>query len=141
MALERFGVSMESELLAAFDALLARKGYTNRSEALRDLARRALVDDAWGDDDARVVGAVTIVYDHHQRSVVDQLLTIQHDAVAEIVCTTHVHLDHHHCLEVIVCRGRAADVRALADHLIRLRGVKHGGLTMSGVQPAEPGPM
>ncbi|NUQ00912.1 MAG: nickel-responsive transcriptional regulator NikR [Armatimonadetes bacterium] len=136
MALERFGVSMDTELLAAFDALLARKGYVNRSEGLRDLVRHALVADAWGDDEAAVLGAITIVYDHHRRELTNALLDLQHDTVAEIVCTTHVHLDHHHCLEVILARGRAGDVRGLADQLIGLRGVKHGDLTMtSGSNP------
>ena len=80
MSLERFGVSMDGELLGSFDGLLARKGYTNRSEALRDLVRKALVDDVWGQDEATVIGAVTIVYDHHERQVVNELLDIQHDA-------------------------------------------------------------
>jgi CopG family nickel-responsive transcriptional regulator len=132
MSVERFGVSMDEELLAAFDALLERKGYPNRSEALRDLVRRALVADLWGDETARVLGAVSIVYDHHQRELVNALLDLQHDAAVEIVCTTHVHLDHHHCLEVILCRGAAGQVRELADHLIGLKGVKHGELMMTG---------
>lgn len=136
MALERFGVSMDAELLTAFDRMLQRKGYSNRSEALRDLVRRALVADAWGDDEAQVMGAVTIIYDHHQRQLVDELLDLQHHAEARIVCSTHVHLDHHHCLEVILCSGRAADVRELADRLVSLRGVKHGDLTMSGADQA-----
>ncbi len=131
MALERFGVSMDAELLTAFDALLSRKGYPNRSEGLRDLIRRALTADVWGDDQAQVLGAVTIVYDHHQRDLVNALLDLQHDAPCEIVCTTHVHLDHHHCLEVLLCRGRAGDVRILSDRLTGLRGVKHGDLTMT----------
>ncbi|MBI2299815.1 MAG: nickel-responsive transcriptional regulator NikR [Armatimonadetes bacterium] len=132
MALERFGVSMDAELLGAFDRLIGQRGFENRSEALRDLVRQALVAAAWAEDDAAVIGAVTIIYDHHQRQLVDELLDIQHDADAEIVCTTHVHLDHHHCMEVIVCRGAAKDVRGLAARLAGLRGVKHSGLTMSG---------
>ena len=138
MALERFGVSMDAALLRAFDALWVRKGYPNRSEALRDLVRQALVRDAWGDDEARVLGAVTIVYDHHQRELTNELLDRQHDAAAEIVCTTHVHLDHHHCLEVVLCRGKAKDVRGLADQLIGLRGVKHGDLMMTGASAPLP---
>jgi len=131
MPLERFGVSMDADLLARFDQMLSRKGYVNRSEGLRDLVRRALVADAWGDDDARVLGAVTVVYDPHEHDVTNALLDLQHDAAAEIVCTTHVHLDHHHCLEVILCKGKAKDVRDLADRLIGLVGVKHGDLTMT----------
>ena len=131
MALERFGVSMDAELLAAFDARLARQGHANRSEGLRDLVRRALTADVWGDDEALVLGAITIVYDHHRRDLTNALLDLQHDAETEIVCTTHVHLDHHHCLEVILCRGAARQVRELADRLTGLRGVKHGDLTMT----------
>ncbi|MCC7490749.1 MAG: nickel-responsive transcriptional regulator NikR [Fimbriimonadaceae bacterium] len=131
MALERFGVSMDEELLRAFDGMLQRKGWENRSEALRDLVRRALVADLWGDDEAQVLGAVTIVYDHHQRDLTNELLDLQHHADAEIVCATHVHLDHHHCLEVILCRGQAKVVRELADRLIGLRGVSHGDLTLT----------
>ena len=135
MSTERFGVSMEGELLAQFDALIARKGYPNRSEALRDLVRRALVADAWGDEEAQVMGAVSIVYDHHQRELVNSLLDLQHDASAEIVCTTHVHLDHHHCLELLLVRGRAGEVRALADRLCGLKGVKNGELMMTTAAP------
>lgn len=138
MPLERFGVSMDAALLARFDELLERKGYVSRSEGLRDLVRRALVADAWGDDERQVLAAVTIVYDHHQRDLTNALLDLQHDAEAEIVCTTHVHLDHHHCLEVILCRGRANQVRGLADRLIGLRGVKHGDVTMAGAEEPLP---
>jgi CopG family nickel-responsive transcriptional regulator len=134
MGVERFGVSMDAALLTAFDALLARKGYANRSEALRDLVRRALVADVWGDAEAHVLGAISIVYDHHQRELVTALVALQHDSVAEIVCTTHVHLDHHHCLELILCRGHAGDVRHLADRLIGLRGVEHGELMMTAAE-------
>lgn len=124
---------MDGELLEQFDSLIARKGYPNRSEALRDLVRRALVADAWGDEQANVLGAVSIVYDHHQRELVTSLLELQHDCVADIVCTTHVHLDHHHCLELLLVRGHAGDVRSLADQLCGLKGVKHGELMMTAV--------
>ncbi len=138
MPLERFGVSMDADLLERFDAMLQHKGYVNRSEGLRDLVRHALVADAWGNDEAQVIGVATIVYDHHQRDVTNALLDLQHDSEAEIVCTTHVHLDHHHCLEVVLCRGRAKDVRTLAGRLIGLRGVKHGDLTMAGSEEPLP---
>jgi len=89
------------------------------------------VADAWGDEHANVMGAVSIVYDHHQRELVSSLLDLQHDCVADIVCTTHVHLDHNHCLEMLLVRGRAGDVRRLADQLCGLKGVKHGELMMT----------
>ncbi len=127
---------MDGELLEQFDSLIARKGYPNRSEALRDLVRRAIVADAWGDEQAHVLGAVSIVYDHHHRELVNSLLDLQHDSVADIVCTTHVHLDHHHCLELLLVRGHAGDVRRLADTLIGLKGVKHGELMMTATADA-----
>lgn len=128
MGSERFGVSMDSDLLAAFDGMLQDKGYTNRSAALRDMVRQALLDAAWGDDEAQVHGAVALVYDHHRRELVNALLELQHDALADVVCSTHVHLAHSACLEIILCRGRAGDVRALAEQLVRLDGVLHGNL-------------
>lgn len=128
MHAERFGVSMEPELLTAFDELLQRRGYGNRSAAIRELVRRELVDAAWGDDDAPVIGAIALTYNHHRRELVNGLLSLQHDAEAAVVCTTHVHISHEDCLEVILCRGRAGAVRALADGIAALEGVRHSSL-------------
>lgn len=127
--LERFGVSMDADLLAQFDGAIAAAGYANRSEALRDLARDYLVGRAWEDPQAEVVATVTLIYDHHTREVSDGLNDLQHDHGEAVICSTHVHLDHHHCLEVVVLRGPNTEVRALADRLLSTRGVKHGGLT------------
>lgn len=129
MALERFGVSMDEELLARFDERIRLAGYTSRSEAIRDVVRDYLVREDWASGDAEVVGTVTLVYDHHTRQLEDRLTDIQHDHHESIRCTTHVHLDHHNCLEVIVLSGRASEVRRLAEGLISTRGVKHGQLT------------
>lgn len=129
MALERFGVSMDEDLLDKFDALIAGKGYTNRSEAIRDLIRRDLVADACETGDLTGMGVATIVYDHHQRELAAKLMDLQHDAKVEVVCTTHVHLDHENCLEVILIRGEIRPVRDLASRLAGLRGVKHGSTT------------
>lgn len=126
--LERFSVSMEASLLEAFDTLIARKGYTNRSEAVRDVVRDYLVQHEWQDENQEVVGAVTLVYDHHLRELTHALIELQHHAEADVICSTHVHLDEHHCLEVIVLRGQAGNVRQVADRLIGTRGVKHGRL-------------
>lgn len=128
MPAERFGVSMEPSLLEAFDTLLAQRGYGNRSAALREMVRRELLDAAWGRDDAPVIGAVAVVYDHHRRELVNDLIGLQHDAEAEVICTTHLHLTHQACLEVILCRGRAGAVRALAAAVGALDGVKHSHL-------------
>lgn len=129
MPVERLGVSMDGELARQFDERIARAGYASRSEAIRDLVRDYLVRDQWQHETGTVVGTVTIVYDHHTRLLGERLTDIQHDHHAQILCSTHVHLDHHNCLEVIVMAGPAEQVRALADALISTRGVKHGSLT------------
>lgn len=129
--LSRIGVAIDAELLERFDQLIARRGYTNRSEAFRDLIRDALVEKAWEAPDSKVVGTVTIVYDHHVRLLNEKLTDIQHDYFHHILSTLHVHLDHDNCLEVLVVRGRAADVRKIADTLISTKGVKHGRLVIT----------
>lgn len=125
---ERFGVSMEEELLQRFDARNAARGYASRSEAVRDLVRQALVADEWDDPDADVVGAVTLVYEHHEHELAHVLAELQHTCHQQIICSTHVHLDAHNCLEIIIVRGPSRQVRAIADALISTRGVKHGAL-------------
>jgi len=127
-ALERFGVSMEEDLLARFDDLINRRGYASRSEAFRDLVRQELVKEEWADPEAEVIGTVTIVYEHHAHELANVLAELQHRYHGEIVCSTHVHLDPHNCLEVIIVRGPSARIRYIADALISTRGVKHGGL-------------
>ena len=122
----RFGVSLDVKLLRQFDRLIVRKGYANRSEAIRDLIREALVREQWelGAEDA--VGTITLVYDHHTRDLSDKLTDLQHAHYESIVSTLHVHLDPHHCLEVLVLRGTAGTLKEIADRLIGTRGVKHG---------------
>ncbi len=126
--LQRFGVSMPEPLLQDFDEHIAREGYANRSEALRDLIRDHLVGAQWAESEQEVVGVITIVYDHHTYRLGDQLNEEQHEHHEEVLCSTHVHLDESNCVEVIVARGQGAAVQALADRLISLRGVKHGRL-------------
>ena len=126
--IRRFGVSIEDTLLERFDALIDSKGYANRSEAVRDLIRKALVDEEWSEPGSAVVGALTLVYDHHTSELTHKLLHIQHDAHDAIVSTMHIHLDGHNCLEVIVLRGTARQVEDIANRLISARGVKHGRL-------------
>ena len=128
--LTRIGVAIESDLLRRFDDWLVRRGGENRSEALRDLVRGRLTADGI-DDGAEVVGAVSIVYDHHHRALSRRLTSIQHDDGDAIVSALHVHLDHDRCLEVIVARGPAARVRRIADRLIGEKGVVHGGLFLT----------
>lgn len=125
----RFGVSLDSDLLEPFDALCERNGYGNRSEAIRDLIRKALVEDAWGQDDAAAAGTLTLVYDHHKSDLARKLMGIQHDDHDSIVATLHVHLDHHNCLEVLVLKGEAGRIGSLAKRLLSVRGVKHGAFS------------
>jgi len=122
----RFGVSLEEHLLAQFDRLIARRGYTNRSEAIRDLIRESLVREQWELGSDEVVGTLTLVYNHEVRDLTDKLTDLQHAHYKAIVSGLHVHLDPHHCLEVLVLRGRAKELKAIADRLIGTRGVKHG---------------
>jgi len=122
----RFGVSLEEHLLAQFDRLIARRGYTNRSEAIRDLIRESLVREQWELGSDEVVGTLTLVYNHEVRDLTDKLTDLQHAHYKAIVSGLHVHLDSHHCLEVLVLRGRAKELKAIADRLIGTRGVKHG---------------
>jgi CopG family transcriptional regulator, nickel-responsive regulator len=129
--LTRFGISIDARLLDRFDQLIEDKGYVNRSEAIRDLIRGALVEDEWARDDQETVGTVTLVYDHHTRDLADRLTEQQHSHHDEIVSALHVHLDAHHCLEVVVVRGKARQVKRLADELIGTKGVKHGKLVTS----------
>ena len=129
--LSRIGVAIDSELLKRFDSLIAKRGYTNRSEAFRDLIRDDLVQTAWESPDSQVVGTVTLIYDHHVRQLSDRLTGMQHEYHHNILSTLHVHLDHDHCLEVLVVKGKASMVQRVADSLIATKGVKHGRLTIT----------
>ncbi len=129
--LSRIGVAIDSALLDKFDDLIARRGYTNRSEAFRDLIRNELVEQAWELPESNVVGTVTLVYDHHVRMLSDKLIELQHDHHHHIVSTVHVHLDRDNCIEVLVVKGPASTVRRIADALISTKGVKHGRLTLT----------
>ncbi len=124
----RFGISIDDRLLQRFDELIDKKGYQNRSEAIRDLIRNSLVQEEWGKDDEEAVGTIALVYDHHTRDLSDKLTDHQHSHHEEIISTLHVHLDHHHCLEVVVAKGKAKQIKKLAEELIGTKGVKHGDL-------------
>ncbi|MFA5276025.1 MAG: nickel-responsive transcriptional regulator NikR [Candidatus Omnitrophota bacterium] len=128
--LRRFGVSLEDELLQKFDRLIEGKNYTNRSEAIRDMIRRELVSRQWqGGDD--IAGAITLIYNHHKRELVNKLMDIQHDFGKIIISAQHIHLDHDNCLEIVAVKGSAKQAQALADKLQSVKGVKHGTLSMS----------
>jgi len=128
---KRFGVSIPDELLAKLDRLAKKKGYGNRSEALRDLVRDRFVDEEWAGGNREVVGTVTLVYNHHSHDLSDKLAGIQHSHFRNIVSATHIHLDPHNCLEVLVVKGKSRKVKEIADRLIATKGVKHGKLVMT----------
>ncbi|NMC72797.1 MAG: nickel-responsive transcriptional regulator NikR [Geobacteraceae bacterium] len=127
----RFGISIDDKLLKSFDRLLEEKGYLNRSEAIRDLIRASLVELKWEKGEEETVGTVTLVYNHHVRDLSDKLTEQQHAYHEQIVSSLHVHLDAHNCLEVLVVRGKAREVKKIADELIGVKGVKHGKLVMT----------
>jgi CopG family nickel-responsive transcriptional regulator len=129
--LTRIGVAIDGDLLGQFDALITKRSYASRSEAFRDLIRSTLLQEQWSTGSGHVVGTVTLVYDHHVRSLSEKLTDLQHEFHHSMLSTLHVHLDHDHCLEVIVVRGRAAQVKKIADALISMKGVKHGQLTVT----------
>ena len=126
--LKRFSISLEEKLLDIFDEHIKTRSYSNRSEAIRDLIRNALVEEEWATENQETVGTVSLVYDHHTRDLSDKLTEHQHSHHDAIVSAMHVHLDAHHCLEVVVVRGTASKVKRLADELIGTKGVKHGKL-------------
>jgi CopG family transcriptional regulator, nickel-responsive regulator len=129
--LVRFGVSMEQGLLDRFDALCSDKGYATRSEAIRDMVRDQLVEDELRQGSAVAVGTLTVVYDHHQRDLQEKLTNYQHEHLEAIVSTLHVHLSAHLCLEVIILKGRAKEIKKIGDGLIAAKGVKHGKLVIT----------
>jgi CopG family nickel-responsive transcriptional regulator len=131
----RVGVAIDSDLLEAFDQLISQRGYTNRSEAVRDLIRAELNQTLIESPTQPVVGALAMVYDHHVRLLAEKLTQAQHEHHDAIVSTLHVHLDHDHCLEIIVLRGPRAEVQAIADRLISTKGVLQGRLTLAAVEP------
>jgi len=124
-------MSLDEKLLANFDQLIEQKSYMNRSEAIRDLIRAALVEERLGSGDQEAVGTVTLIYNHHVRDLSDKLTEHQHSHHEQIISALHVHLDAHNCLEVLVIRGAVRDIKQIADELIGVKGVKHGKLVMT----------
>jgi CopG family transcriptional regulator, nickel-responsive regulator len=129
--LSRIGIAQDSDLLRRFDDSITRRGYTNRSEAFRDLIRDRLVNEQTGKPNVPVVGTVTLIYNHHAHGVTEKLTEIQHEHHELIVSTSHAHLDHDSCLEVLIVRGKSSHVQHCADRLIGLKGVQHGRLVMT----------
>lgn len=132
--LKRFSVSMEGSLLRKFDQLVTQKGYSNRSEAVRDLVREAILEQTWEDDDELIAGTILLFYNHHQRNLLEEMTTIQHDMHHLIMATTHFHLNQENCLELIVVQGKAGEVRKLSNRLTSLRGVDYGDFTVAPIE-------
>jgi CopG family transcriptional regulator, nickel-responsive regulator len=129
--LSRIGIALDSDLLKRFDRSIRHRGYTNRSEAFRDLIRDQLVTEQTSAPDSIVVGTVTLIYDHHASGITEKLTEVQHAHHELVVSTSHAHLDHDSCLEVLIVHGKSAQVEQFADRLIGLKGVQHGRLVMT----------
>lgn len=129
--IKRFGVSMEEKLLARFDRYISENNYKNRSEALRDLIRKELVQEEWLKSKKDVAGAIILVYDHHRKELMDNLVHLQHQHQEIIISSQHIHLDHRICLEVVIVKGRIDAVYALESKLKAAKGVKHAALAQS----------
>jgi len=129
-SLVRTGISLNRELLARFDQAIRRKGYGSRSEAIRDLVREHSVEADVAHNKV-IVGTLTVVYDHHQPRLAERLIEAQHHYHGKVLATTHIHLDARHCLEVVIVKGLSAEVQHFAEHMLSLRGVKHGKLVMT----------
>ena len=127
----RFGVSIDTQLLTRFDKLIEKLGYQSRSEAFRDLIRERLVSEEWTGEKAETVGILALVYSHDSRELTEILTRIQHKYLKIIVSSTHIHLDHHNCLEVIILKGQSKLIRKISDNLLTTRNVKHGKLIMT----------
>jgi CopG family nickel-responsive transcriptional regulator len=133
--LSRIGIALDSDLLKRFDHYISQRGYTNRSEAFRDLIRDKLVAERTAQPSATVVGTVTLIYDHHSHGVTEKLTDLQHAHHELVVSTSHAHLDHESCLEVLIVHGKSAEVEEFASRLIGLKGVQHGRLVMTVPEP------
>lgn len=124
--INRIGISLDSKLLKQFDKLIKSRGYSNRSEAVRDLIREKLLEEEWAAPARETVAAVFLVYEHDAMNLSERLTHAEHSAFHYIVSTMHIHMDHDNCLEIIVLRGPGKQIKKFADQLISLRGVKHG---------------
>ncbi len=127
--LVRFGISMEKGLLESFDKLITKMGYPNRSEAIRHLIRELLVKEEWKHPNQETIGTITIVYSHEVRELPQRLTELQHQYYKQIISTMHIHLDKHNCLEVLAVKGKAWEIKKIADRLLSTKGIKHGTLS------------
>jgi len=124
--LNRFGIAMEKSLIADLDEIAARRG-ANRSEVVRDLVR-AEVARTRAQEGVPAVGSLIFVYDHHVRDLTERLNELQHELGERVLCSLHIHLDHHNCMEVVVLRGNSRELQIESERLLATRGVVHGAL-------------
>ena len=127
----RFGVSIKPGLLDKFDKIIKKKGYNNRSEAIRDIIRKSIIKEDTIALNSEVIGTLTMIYNHHEGTLTNKLLDLQHEHHNEILSTTHIHVDHHNCLEVLVLKGKTGEIKKLADNIKALKGIKHGELVIT----------
>ena len=127
----RFGVSIEPTLLKKFDSMIKKKGYTNRSEAIRDLIRVNIAQEKNANPEQKGMGTLTILYNHNSGPLTERLLELQHDNYTRILTATHIHVDHDNCLEVLIIQGKMGDIQTLEDKIIALKGIKHGELVLT----------
>ena len=127
----RFGVSIEPDLLKKFDKIIKKKGYTNRSEAIRDIIRKNLITEKTEDPNSEAIGTLTMIYDHHAGNLTNKLLDLQHKHHKEILTTTHIHVDHDNCLEILALKGKTSNIQKLADNIRSLKGIKHGEIVIA----------
>jgi CopG family nickel-responsive transcriptional regulator len=127
---ERIGVSVERKLLSAFDKLVAGRGYQSRSEAIRDLIREQISKESVSDPGARAIGVVLVVYEHHSTRLMEKLAGLQHSHVLQTISSMHIHLDEHDCLEVIVLKGKVAEINRVAEKIVSLKGVTLGQINL-----------
>ncbi len=123
---ERIGVSLEKKLLSSFDKLIAKQGYPSRSEAIRDLIRQQLSSERLSDPAAKAVAAVFVIYDHHSTKLMQEMVGMQHSHLLQTICSMHVHLDAHDCMEVIVLKGQVGEINKMGENILSLKGVKLG---------------
>ncbi|MEW5832716.1 MAG: nickel-responsive transcriptional regulator NikR [Campylobacterota bacterium] len=128
-AIIRFSVSLPEELLISLDNQIINQGYVSRSEFIRDLIREQIVEDRWNSGEDAVIGVLTLIYDHHQRDLLQKMTDFQHDTDAQVLCNTHIHIDHHNCLETIMIKGTAHQVEELAGKISGLKGINFSKLT------------
>ena len=127
---ERIGVSLEKKLLSSFDKLIAKQGYPSRSEAIRDLIRECLSSERLSDQQAKAVAAVFVIYDHHSTKLMQELVGMQHSLLLQTICSMHVHLDAHDCMEVIVLKGQVGEINKTGENILSLKGVKLGKVNL-----------